>query len=210
MECGIDSHGIGDYDVGLRSKRFACHVRAKSRSARPSRFISRRKSSVSTPGTRTITLRGAKGKITTAVVSDEVKNFDQLKVGDQVDVLYKNALLVTAEKGSGADKGIRKRVDTSVYTPASGASGASGFESARQVEVLATVESINRKNGTITLRGPWRTDTFDIPHDVDTRNLKPGDTIHAVFVSAAAVEVNQKALRNKKRPGDYQAVFLFT
>lgn len=139
--------------------------------------------------TRTLTLRGTKGVVTTAVVSNEVNNFDQLKVGDQVDVLYKNALLVTAEKASGADKGIRKRVDTSVYAPAS---GASGFESARQVEILATVQSINRKNGTITLRGPWRTDTFDIPHDVDTKGIKPGDTIHAVFVSAAAVEVTPK------------------
>jgi hypothetical protein len=143
--------------------------------------------------TRTLTLRGTKGTVTTAVVSDEVKNFDQLKVGDRVDVLYKNALLVTAAKASGADKGIRKRVDTSVYTPASGASGVSGFESARQVEVLATVESINRKNGTITLRGPWRTDTFEIPHDMDTKNLKPGDMVHAVFVSAAAVEVTPKS-----------------
>lgn len=143
--------------------------------------------------TRTLTLRGTKGTVTTAVVSDEVKNFDQLKVGDRVDVLYKNALLVTAAKASGADKGIRKRVDTSVYTPASGASGVSAFESTRQVEVLATVESINRKNGTITLRGPWRTDTFEIPHDMDTKNLKPGDMVHAVFVSAAAVEVTPKS-----------------
>jgi len=144
-------------------------------------------------GTRTLTLRGAKGAISTAVVSDQVKNFDELKIGDQVDVLYKSALLVTAQKVAGADKGIRKRVDTSVYTPVSGASGVPGFESERQVEILATVQSINRKNGTITLRGPWRTDTYDIPADVDTKNLKPGDTIHPVFVSAAAVEVTPKS-----------------
>jgi Cu/Ag efflux protein CusF len=141
--------------------------------------------------TRTLTLRGPKGATTTAVVSDQVRNFDQLKIGDKVDVLYKNALLVTASKATGADKGIRKRVDTAVYAPAS---GANGFESSRQVEILATVESITRKNGTITLRGPWRTDTFDIPHDLDTKNLKPGDTIHAVFVSAAAVEVTPKSV----------------
>lgn len=140
--------------------------------------------------TRTLTLRGSQGATTTVIVSDQVRNFDQLKTGDQVDVLYKNALLVTAEKATGADKGIRKRVDTTVYAPAS---GAGGFDSARQVEILATVQSINRKNGTITLRGPWHTDTYDIPHDVDTKNLRPGDTVHAVFVSAAAVEVTPKS-----------------
>ncbi|MDR5839929.1 hypothetical protein [Caballeronia sp. LZ031] len=140
--------------------------------------------------TRTLTLRGSKGATTTAVVSDQVTNFNQLKIGDQVDVLYKNALLVTATKATGADKGVRKRVDTAVYAPAS---GANGFASSRQVEILATVESINRKNGTITLRGPWRTDTFDIPHDLDTKNLKPGDSVHAVFLSATAVDVTPKS-----------------
>ncbi|NPT38747.1 hypothetical protein [Paraburkholderia xenovorans] len=136
------------------------------------------------PGTRTLTLKGPDGNAVVVLVSQQVAGFDQLKVGDQVDVLYKNALLVKAEKVSAKDKGVRARVDTQVYAPASG-----GFESARQVEVLATVQKIDRKKRLVTLRGAYQTQTLQVGPDVDLKDVKVGDTIHAVFVSAAAVEV---------------------
>ncbi|EIF33394.1 hypothetical protein BCh11DRAFT_01160 [Burkholderia sp. Ch1-1] len=136
------------------------------------------------PGSRTLTLKGPDGNAVVVLVSQQVAGFDQLKVGDRVDVLYKNALLVKAEKVSGKDKGVRARVDTQVYAPASG-----GFESARQVEVLATVQKIDRKKRLVTLRGAYQTQTLQVGPDVDLKDVKVGDTIHAVFVSAAAVEV---------------------
>ena len=123
-----------------------------------------------------------------ALVSQQLPGFDDLKVGDQVDVLYKNALLVKAGKVSGTDKGSRKRSDKQVVTPTSG-----GFESARQVEVLATVQKIDRKTRLVTLRGAYQTQTLEAGPDVDLSDLKVGDTIHAVFVSAAAVEVKPVA-----------------
>jgi hypothetical protein len=139
-------------------------------------------------GSRTLTLKGPGGNVVVALVSQQLPGFDDLKVGDQVDVLYKNALLVKAEKVSGADKGIRKRTDKQVVTPTSG-----GFESARQVEVLATVQKIDRKNRLVTLRGAYQTQTLEAGPDVDLSDIKVGDTIHAVFVSAAAVEVKPAA-----------------
>ncbi|MDR5739847.1 hypothetical protein P9255_08065 [Caballeronia sp. LZ019] len=140
------------------------------------------------PSTRMVTLRGPH-RDATVLVDRQVTNFDQLRVGDKVDVLYKNALLVTADKVTGGEKGLRKRVDTQTYSPASEAGGVSGFESSRRVEVLATVEKIDRKQRTVTLRGPWGTETLDYPADFDAQQLKKGDTVHAVFVSAAAVRV---------------------
>lgn len=136
------------------------------------------------PGSRTLTLKGPGGNAVVVLVSQQVAGFDQLKVGDRVDVLYKNALLVKADKVTGKDAGIRKRVDTQVYAPASG-----GFESARQIEVLATVQKIDRKNRLVTLRGAYQTQTLEVGPDVDLKGVKVGDTIHAVFVSAAAVQV---------------------
>ncbi|MFL9889769.1 hypothetical protein SAMN02787142_4998 [Burkholderia sp. WP9] len=137
------------------------------------------------PGTRTLTLKGPGGNAVVVLVSQQVAGFDQLKIGDRVDVLYKNALLVKAEKVTGKDKGVRARVDTQVYAPASG-----GFESARQVEVLATVQKIDRKKRLVTLRGAYQTQTLQVGPDVDLKDVKVGDTIHAVFVSAAAVQVS--------------------
>ncbi len=136
------------------------------------------------PGSRTLTLKGPGGNAVVVLVNQEVAGFDQLKIGDRVDVLYKNALLLKAEKVTGADKGIRARVDTQVYAPASG-----GFASARQVEVLATVQKIDHKKRLVTLRGAYQTQTLHAGPDVDLKGVKVGDTIHAVFVSAAAVQV---------------------
>ena len=133
---------------------------------------------------RVVTLRGPRGNDVDIALSQQVSNFDQLNVGDTVDVLYKNALLVTAEKVTGKDKGIRKRVDTNVYLPAS-----SGYDAARQVEVQATVQHINLKKREVTLRGAYQTVTVDATPDVDLKKLKVGDMIHAVFVSAYATQI---------------------
>jgi len=136
------------------------------------------------PGSRSLTLQGANGNVVIVLVGQQVAGFEKLKVGDHVDALYKNALLVKAERVTGKGKGIRERVDTQVYTPASG-----GFESARQVEVLATVQKIDRKRRLVTLRGAYQTQTLEVGPQVDFADVKVGDTIHAVFVSAAAVQV---------------------
>jgi hypothetical protein len=137
---------------------------------------------------RMVTVRGPH-RDASFIVSKEVTNFDQLHVGDKVDVLYKNAVLVTAEKVTGKDAGIRQRSDAQSLAPASGPGGESGFESSRQVEIVATVEHIDAKRHTITLRGPWRTETIDLLPAFEAQKLKKGDTVHAVFVSAAAVKV---------------------
>ena len=133
-------------------------------------------------GTRTLALKGPAGHVVSIQVSQDVIGIDKLRVGDQVDVVYKNALLLKADKVT--DKGIRERVDTEVYEPASG-----GFESARQVEVLATVQKIDRKKGFATLRGATQTQTLQIRPDLDLKGVKAGDMVHAVFVSAAAVQI---------------------
>ncbi|MCP3715731.1 hypothetical protein [Paraburkholderia sp. CNPSo 3281] len=137
---------------------------------------------------RVVTLRGPRGNDVDIALSQQVNNFDQLKVGDTVDVLYKNAFLVTAEKVTGKDKGIRKRVDTNVYLPAS-----SGYDAARQVEVQATVQHINAKKREVTLRGAYQTVTLQATPDIDLKTLKVGDTVHAVFVSAYASQVTPVA-----------------
>jgi hypothetical protein len=136
---------------------------------------------------RTVTVHGPH-RDATLVVSQDVPNFDRLRVGDTVDVMYKNAVLVTAQKVTGKDAGTRKRVDTQSYQPEAGAN-AEGFQSSRRTEVVATVEKVDAKHRTVTLRGPWRTETLDVPSWLKSQKLKKGDTVHAVFLSAAAVSV---------------------
>ncbi|MCE4570232.1 copper-binding protein [Caballeronia sp. CLC5] len=126
-------------------------------------------------------------------VGKQATNFDKLKVGDIVDVYYKNALLMDISKSTAADKSDRARVDTTVVAPASGANVVAGFDAVRQVEVLATVVKVDAAKRTITLRGPLHIMSLDIAKDVDVSKLKNGDKVHAVYVAAMAVKVTPPA-----------------
>jgi hypothetical protein len=141
---------------------------------------------------RVLMLRDQSGDVMLPVVK-EVKNFDKLKVGDVVDVYYKNALLMDISKSTAADKTDRARVDTTVVAPASGPNVVAGFDAMRKVEVLATVVSVDAAKRTITLRGPQTTVKLDVAKNLDVSKLKKGDNVHAVFVSALAVQVSQPA-----------------
>ncbi|KVL25564.1 hypothetical protein WT21_12010 [Burkholderia territorii] len=133
---------------------------------------------------RTLALEGKHGNIAVIAVRPDVKGFDDLKVGDTVKVAYKNAVLMTADKVKAGNDGIRERVETQTYAP-----GGTGYDATRKVEVVATVSRIDIKKRLVTLRGATRTQTLYANPAIDLTALKPGDTVHAVFQSATAVEI---------------------
>lgn len=132
-----------------------------------------------------VTLRGPRGKVMTVAVSPDVADVRQLEVGDKLDVDYQTALLVRADKI--ASHGIRERVDTAAAIPASGGE----VSAAHTIQVIATVQKIDRKHRRITLRGPVHTDTFQVSPDIPLEKLKIGDSVQAEFISATAVHLNR-------------------
>ncbi|WP_205195050.1 hypothetical protein [Burkholderia sp. Ax-1719] len=136
-----------------------------------------------------VTLRGPQGRQTTVAVDPAVANVSKLAPGDQVNILYREALLLRADKVDA--KGIRARVETTAETPASDGVTAA----ARSVQVVATVQKIDRKHRKVTLRGPTRTVVVDVPKDVPLEKLKVGDNIRADYVGATAVEVMRNGAR---------------
>ena len=134
--------------------------------------------------TRTLTLKGPKGNIAVVAVNPEVAGFDNLHLGDHVDVLYKSAVLLAADKVKSDNNGIRERVDTQTYKP-----GGTGYDAAHRVDLIATVQKIDKKERLVTLRGPNQAQTLQAAPDISLDNVKVGDTVHAVFVSATAVQV---------------------
>ncbi|NUX99600.1 copper-binding protein [Paraburkholderia youngii] len=137
------------------------------------------------PATNSVTLRGPHGGDETFDVNPQAADISKLHIGDMVTIAYKKALLVGVDKL--APSGIRQRIDTEVTQPA--ANGV--VASARRVEVVATVRKIDRKQRTITLRGPSRTETLDVAPDIPLERLKVGDSVRAVFVSAIAASVSR-------------------
>lgn len=132
-----------------------------------------------------IMLEGPRGNDVVVMVDPDVGDVHKLKAGDKVEIAYRNALLVRAEKVN--SNGIRERIDTDATLPISGGETAS----ARSVEIVATVEKIDRKKRLVTLRGPSRTEVFQAPPLISIDQLKVGDSVRAQFESAAAISITR-------------------
>ena len=139
---------------------------------------------------RSATLKGAKGRLVTVNVPVEVKNFDQVLVGDELVVRYITAVAAKLEPVS--NNGIRERVE-STTTGAAPAGDMPGALVGRKVEILADVKAIDTQAGTATLRGATRTFTIAIPEGLDVSKVKVGSQVRAVFVEAVVLNVEHVA-----------------
>src|SRR5207344_1634481 len=83
----------------------------------------------------------------------EVKNFDQMNVGDTVHVRYVEALVLELKKGN--DLAVARTDNKGAVGAAPGAQphGMVG----RQITVVADVINVNRETKTVTLKGPQLT-----------------------------------------------------
>jgi len=140
---------------------------------------------------RTAVLKGPRGQLTQVDVPESVKNFNEVRVGDELVLRYAAAIATKLEPVA-TNHGIRERVESSVDAAAP-AGALPGSGAARTVEVLAVVQSIDRKARTATLRGISRTVTVKIPDDMDVSKMKAGSEVRAVFTEAAVLSVERVA-----------------
>ena len=101
--------------------------------------------------TRQVTLRGPRGSVTVHV-SDQVKNLDQLKVGDKVAATYYESVVVEGKKATVGDNTVQAMSATQVQDEQGQGAGVQGVQ--RTVVVVAKVYAVDKRAGTITLRGP--------------------------------------------------------
>jgi Cu/Ag efflux protein CusF len=144
------------------------------------------------PDTRTVTLKRHDGKLVDVQLGDEVRNFDQLKVGDTVTMTYREALTLSLKKGGGGEASMQET--PSMERAASGAKP--GGMVGREVKVTADVVAIDQKTKTVTLKGP-EGGTMDLKVDDPQQlaNVQVGDQVEAVYTEAFAVSV--KAAQHK-------------
>jgi hypothetical protein len=139
---------------------------------------------------RTASLKGPKGNVVTVNVPTEVRNFDQVRVGDELSVRYATAVAAKLERVT--KSGIRERVETADTVRAE-QGDKPGVAIGRTVEILAEVQSIDKKNAQVVLRGAERTVAMVVPPSVDIKTLKVGDEVRALFIEAAVVTVEKVA-----------------
>ncbi len=134
---------------------------------------------------RTVTLKGPSGQPVTLAVGPEVKNFDQIKVGDMVVARYLESLTLELKKGGTAIRSRTERETGAAAKPGARPAATAG----RQVTVVADVTAVDAKKRVVTLRGPQRTVELKLRDPEQIKLIKVGDQVEATYTEAVALSV---------------------
>jgi len=137
---------------------------------------------------RNVTLKFPDGRMQTFEAGPEVRNFDQIKVGDQVKATLAESVAVFVRKsGEPASSGEVRAVKVAPK-------GAKpGVLLVGTTEVTAKVEAIDYKKRTVTLKGPeGNVKTFTVDKSVKKfGNVKVGDELVVRVTDALAIVVEK-------------------
>ena len=114
-----------------------------------------------------------------------MKNFAQMKVGDQVNVEFVEALTLELKKGSTAPVARAEQAGASAAKPGERPAGAVG----RQVTITAEVMNVDPKTQVVTLRGPQRTVELKVADPEQFKRVAKGDRVEATYTEALAIAV---------------------
>ena len=142
---------------------------------------------------RQVTLKGPKGKVVPLTVGPDVRNLEQVKVGDRVAVRYLEALSLTLKKDG---KELRSSTKASDAARAKAGERPGGMV-AEQTTVTADVIAVNPKAHTVTLRGPKQEVDLYVADPEQLKLIKVGDQIEAVYTEALALSVKPAAPAKK-------------
>ena len=143
--------------------------------------------------TRTVALKGARRTLD-VVVGDEVQNFDQIRVGDEVVAQYREAISLELRK-TRAPVGITGAAGAARAAP--GASPAAG--AAREITVLADVVGVDPGKSTISLKGPLgNIVVLKVENPDHFKVVRKGDQVEAIYSEAVAIKLEPAKPAGKK------------
>lgn len=144
--------------------------------------------------TRTLTLKGPKGRVVDIVAGEEVQNFPQIKVGDFLRVRFMQALALELQKTKTGATGISAQGAAVQAAPGQRPAVAAAGE----VTAIAKVTAVNKKAKTITLKGPRGNEVaLDVQNPEQFKVVKVGDEVKVTYTEAVAISIEPGA---KKAP----------
>jgi translation elongation factor P/translation initiation factor 5A len=137
---------------------------------------------------RLVTLESGDGTRKAYKLGPEVKNFDQIKVGDVVTTTYVESIAIAVRKSN--EKPGAEEVRTVEVAPKGAKPGAIVTDT---VEVIAKVTAIDYKERTVTLKGPQGNEmTFSVDESVKKFDaVKVGDDLVIRVTEALAIKVDK-------------------
>jgi hypothetical protein len=138
---------------------------------------------------RTLTLKGEGGRVITTHVPPEVRNFDQIAVGDRVRAEVRDAFVLAIRRPGAGGPSAGTATVLSVAPPGDKPAAAT----VRTTEVAATVIAIDVEQRLVTLRGPRGNEwTIHVDANVEGfRDLKPGDAVIVRHTEAVTIAVEK-------------------
>ena len=135
--------------------------------------------------TREVTLKRADGSLVTLVAGQEVRNFNQIKVGDIVETEVIEALAVVLEP---ATTQVRERRE-SVTGQRAPLGQKPGVKTTRTVEIVAQVVAIDAAKREVIITGAKQTVALKVGEGVNLSAIKVGDNVYAVYVESISIQV---------------------
>lgn len=135
---------------------------------------------------RVVVVTGPQGNRVNFNCGEEVRNFDQIRVGDLVTLTYAQALALDLRKI--ANSGIRERSEsTQAVRTKQGEKPGAAVE--KTIRAIANVVAVNPKAQTVSLRGVKKTVELVVNDPAQLKDIKVGDQVEATYVEAVALEV---------------------
>jgi len=143
---------------------------------------------------REVSLEGPSGEVESFQLGEEVRNLDQVKVGDKVVIEYVQGLMMTIQAPGEAPVTPVAAVD--VGRAAKGAKPAAAVGATIQATV--TITAIDMQNRIVVFKGPGG-NLYQVKAspDVKLENAKVGQQFVATYTEAVVVEV-EPAVKAKK------------
>lgn len=139
-------------------------------------------------GARTAMIKTADGEETAVHVPEAVKDFDNLKPGDKIDIDYYESLAVSMAP-AGSKPSMTERKGRAVDV--------GGGLRGREMTVSAEVVSVDPSNDTVTFKGPkggMRTVHVENPAlQAKLPSLKPGQVVQFEYTEAVAASIRPEA-----------------
>jgi hypothetical protein len=137
---------------------------------------------------RLVTLTGPRGNTVTVKAGPQVKNLDQVKVGDQLVIQHYESVALFVRKSG--EPPAATEVAAVALAPKGQEPGGVAVDT---VELSATVEAIDYAKRTVTLKGPeGRTRTIKVDPGVERfREIKAGDEVVVRHTEAPAISVGK-------------------
>ena len=143
--------------------------------------------------TRIVTLRSLTRNASVVMeVGDEVRNLDQVKVGDRVVVEFLEALAVDLKKGGGMTPSADVAVGAARAKLGEKPAGMLGGE----LQVVATILAIDADEPSVTLRGPeGKVIEVLVQHPEKLAEVDVGDQVVITYKRAVAVAITPSPIK---------------